>query len=267
VRGWSRLSRALTPAARGAFLVDNGGVYFSGDLAVVIDREVYLFGGYEDAGIDLFLAMIAPNRRGVILDVGCNAGTHSLRFAKVFEAVHAFDPNPALWDQFETNAALNRAGNISLHRLGLGLTEAQLPLYAIDSHNHGLGTFSESQQYDKPMIRIGEARVANGADYVRFLGIARVDAVKIDVQGFEGEVLTGLAPILERDRPIVWVEAGGNAADAIQTLDRLQAYFPYPVSVDHIEGYQRPLTHGYRLKPAAARLSYGDYIIRPAVGA
>ena len=108
-------------------MVDNGGTYFAGDLGVVIDREVYLFGGDERESIDLFLACVRTHRRGVILDVGCNAGTHSLRFAKAFARVHAFDPNPALWEQFKANAALNGADNITLHPLGVGAAEARLP--------------------------------------------------------------------------------------------------------------------------------------------
>jgi FkbM family methyltransferase len=245
-------------------VVNNGGTYFAGDLGVVIDREVYLFGGYERESIDLFLACALADRRGVILDVGCNAGTHSLQFAKAFATVHAFDPNPALWAQFEANAALNEASNITLHQLGLGQAEARLPLYAIDSDNHGLGTFSNSPQYDKPLIQIGEARVANGADYVRGLGIDRVDAIKIDVQGFEAEVLRGFASILERDRPLVWVEAGGRAAGAIQTQEQMQAFFPYRIAIAHIQGYRALLRYGARLAPAGEVLEIGDYIIRPA---
>jgi FkbM family methyltransferase len=265
LRGWPRLSRMLVPASsRGAFLVDNGGTYFTGDLGVMIDREVYLNGGYETENIDLFLASVAPDRRGVILDVGCNAGTHSLRFAKMFATVHAFDPNPALWDQFEANATLNGAGNITLHRVGLGQVEAKLPLYAIDSDNHGLGTFSDSPQYDKPLVQIGVARVANGADYVRDLGIDRVDAIKIDVQGFEGQVLRGFAPILERDQPLVWVEAGGQAAGAIQSPEQMQAFFPYKIAIAHIQGYRGLLSYGSRLAPAAELLESGDYIVKPA---
>lgn len=254
----------MPPSAHGAFLVDNRGIFFAGDLGVAIDREVYLHGGYESESIDLFLASVAADRRGLILDVGCNAGTHSLRFAKAFATVHAFDPNPALWAQFETNAALNGASNITLHRLGLGDTEAQLPLYAIDSDNHGLGTFSDSPQYDRPLIQIGEARVANGADYVQGLGIDRVDAIKIDVQGFEAEVLRGFAPVLARDRPLVWVEAGGEAAGAIRTPDQMQALFPYKIAITQIQGYRRLFSYGSRLAPAAEKLVSGDYLVRPA---
>jgi FkbM family methyltransferase len=264
VRGWTRLSRALTATARGRFTVRDRGLYFTGDLGVMIDREVYLSGGYEADCIDLFLSCAPPDRRGVILDVGCNAGTHSLRFAQAFQAVHAFDPNPGVWAQFQANAAINRQSNVFLHKVGLGRSEAQAAFYSIDGDNHGLGTFSDSPQYDRPLQRIATARLVNGADYLAALGVGRVDAVKIDVQGFEAEVLEGLRPVLERDRPLVWVEAGGQAAGAIRTLAQMRAGFPYPIAVAGLAGVRGLLTHRWRLAPTTAELTPGDYVVTAA---
>jgi len=242
-------------STRGRFTVVSRGLYFAGDLGVMIDREVYLNGGYEDDSINLFLSRAPAGRRGVILDIGCNAGTHSLRFSEVFKTVHAFDPNPRLWDQFEANMALNRRSNVTLHKVGVGLAEMDMPFYSIDGDNEGLGTFSDSPQYDRPLRLIGTAHVVNGAGYLRALGVERVDAIKIDVQGFEAAVLEGLRPVLERDRPLVWVEAGGEAAGAIRASHQMRAHFPYPVSVTCLKGFRGALTHGHRLEPFPPRLS------------
>lgn len=265
VRGWTRAADALAPrTTRGRFTVAHRGLYFTGDLGVMIDRDVYLNGWYEDDSIDLFLSCAPSNRRGVILDVGCNAGTHSLRFSQVFETVHAFDPNPRLWDQFETNVALNQRSNVVLHHVGLGRAEADAPFYAVDGDNDGLGTFSDSPQYDRPLRRIGTARIVNGADYLAQWGVGRVDAIKIDVQGLEAEVLDGLRSVLARDRPLVWVEAGGGATGAIHTSDQLRAHFPYPITITHLRGFRGALTHGRRLEAAAGALRPGDYLAAPA---
>ena len=92
---------------------------FAGDLGSYLDRQVYLFGGYESAQIRCFLSRIPAGRHRTILDVGANAGTHSLAFARVFETVLAFEPNPMLWPQFEQNMVLNGLTNVRLHKLGL----------------------------------------------------------------------------------------------------------------------------------------------------
>jgi len=40
------------------------------------------------------------------------------------------------------------------------------------------------------------------------LDISHIDAIKIDVQGLEFEVLTGLREVMARDRPVVWCDSG-----------------------------------------------------------
>lgn len=265
VRGWRRASTLLVPLdTSGAFTVANGHGVFTGDLGILIDREVYLHGGYETAAIEGFLARAPPGRRESILDIGANVGVHSLAFGRAFRVVHAFDPNPALWASFERNMALNGLANVTLHRMGLGRDEATLPLYDVAGRNAGLATFSATAQYDQPLTPIGQARVTSGDTVVGELGLARVDAIKIDVQGFEAEVLRGLCKTLARDRPLVWVEAGGEAGEAIRTLGQLRALFPYPIIAKLFRGERRWLTHGWRVEPAPDILPSGDYWITPS---
>src|SRR3954449_11550198 len=111
VTGWRRLALALAGDG-GSFVVTNDGIRFAGDMGSYIDRHLFLFGDYERDLIRLFLD--ACRRRGVILDIGANAGTHSMWFARVFRSVHAFEPNRLLWDQFAANQRLNQAANIEL---------------------------------------------------------------------------------------------------------------------------------------------------------
>jgi len=177
-RGWMRVVDSIVPASASAeFLVVNDGTAFAGNLRSFIDRNVYLFGNYEEQLIELFLSIVPPERRGIILDVGANVGTHSLRFARAFKRVHAFEPNPAVWAQFEKNVALNQLPNVMLHRVGLGDRGAQLPFYLTGKSNLGLGTFCHAEQYDTPLIEVGSASLVQGADYLAAHGVSGVDAL------------------------------------------------------------------------------------------
>ncbi len=119
LRGWQLLVNRLVPDHSASFTIRNGDTVFAGDIGSFIDRQVYLFGGYESAQIRCFLCHIPAERHGTILDVGANAGTHSLVFARIFETVHAFEPNPMLWPQFERNMVLNGLTNVRLNKLAL----------------------------------------------------------------------------------------------------------------------------------------------------
>lgn len=263
-RGWTRVVNSVVPGSiSGEFLVINDGLAFAGNLGSFLDRNVYLFGGHEGEEIELFLSLVPAERRGIILDIGANAGTHSLQFARAFGHVHSFEPNPALWAQFERNIALNQLSNVTLHRVGFADRDAQLPFYMIEKPNLGLGTFSNADQYDMPLIEVGSAPVVRGADYLANHGIGPVDAIKIDVQGLEVEAIRGLMPVLQRDRPYLWFELGSATRQVLCSREALKHLIPFRHEAWLVDLRRALLTHRVALAPAPADLPEGDYIITP----
>lgn len=268
LRGWERVVNVLAPQndATTPFTVANRGGIFAGDLSSFIDRRMYLFGGYEEDLIREFLSRIPTGRRGVILDVGANVGTHSLAFAQHFGQVHAFEPNPSLWSAFETNVRLNNLNTVQLHKVGLADREGELPFYLIEKNNFGLGTCSDVEQYDLPLKKIGTVRVEIGDSYLEAAGIQRVDAIKIDVQGFEAEVIRGLAKTLARDRPFVWLEVSESIAGAPNSYLALKSVFPYENTLLHFQPWRSGAFNTVRLQPARTEgLQPGDYLIVPDI--
>jgi len=253
VRGWRRLVATLSPPRDEPFGVTTDGVNYAGSLASYLDREVWFFGRYENDLINLFLAAVPLNRRRVCLDIGGNVGNHSLAFGQAFSTVHTFEPNPEVLAQLRHNVSLNSAMDICVHPIGLGNEDGEIPFYNIRNGNLGLGTFSPVEQYDQPLVRIGEAKIRRGDDVVRELEIGPVDAVKIDVQGLEPEVLRGLAKTLARDLPVVWLEVAAGTQSCMARLTDLEALFPYPISVSLMEGGT--------VKPV---LDTGNYLVYPA---
>jgi FkbM family methyltransferase len=226
---------------------------------------MYLFGEYEEDLIREFISAVPRGRRGTVLDIGANVGTHSLAFARHFRQVHAFEPNPQLWESFTRNIELNELDNVRLHKTGLGDQEAELPFYLIDKKNYGLGTFSKAEQYDLPLREVGRMKVAKGDGYTERAEIGPVDAIKIDVQGFELEVLTGLARLLERDRPFVWLEVGPDTASTVETLRALRNWFPFRNDIYRFERRRRGIRYSSQLRIAAeGLLQPSDYLVAPA---
>jgi FkbM family methyltransferase len=264
--GWERVVATLVPAdAAGRFVVVNSTGLFAGDLSSFIDRRMYLFGEYEQGSIGEFISKIPDDRRGTILDIGANVGTHSLAFAQHFGQVHAFEPNPNLWKHFERNIALNNLHNVQLHKVGLGGGDAELPFYLIDKKNYGLGTFSRIEQYDLPLKEVGRMTVVTGDGYIKSAHIAPVDAIKIDVQGFELEVVRGLADVLAKDRPFVWLEVSADTRATVQRSESLRGLFPFQSDLFRFEPHRSGgIFHSMRLRPASpGRLDAGDYLIAP----
>ena len=159
---------------------------------------------------------------------------------------------------------LNFLANVQLHQLGLADRDATLTLYMIDKPNYGLGTFSTADQYDLPLRAATTCAVRHASNYLRETGINMVDAVKIDVQGFEPEVLRGLHTVLERDRPLIWCEIGSGTLEKIETVAKLQALLPTGYQCYRFVEVSNWLVRSTVLKQTTSVLPSGDYLLMPA---
>ncbi len=255
----------LPKEVNGAFVVANrDGIRFAGDVSSFIDRQIYIFGSYEEKLLDAFLSIIPSDRRGVLLDVGANAGTHSLSLARHFSDIHAFEPNPHLWPSFERNIELNGVENVTLHKVGLANKNAELPFHLTDNNNFGLGTFSQIEQYDRPLKEVFTSTVVIGDDYLSRNQVSSVNAVKIDVQGFEMEVLRGLTATLKREQPIIWFEVGGGTLTEMGNGDVIPELIPFPHELFRFVPGNSLFSNSVSLVAVSdGAIERGNYIARP----
>ena len=265
VKGWRRLANRLLPSdVSGRFRVENQSTWVEGDLSSFLERELYLYGEYENLLIEKFLNLTVKTNQRTVLDIGANIGQHSMNFSVAFDQVHSFEPNPKLWHKFENNMSLNESLNVTLHQCGLANEDAEIPFYNIDNGNEGLGTFSDIEQYDQSLEMTGNLRVVRGDDFLRTIDIGQVDAVKIDVQGFEGEVLLGLQETIRATRPVVWLELGAATKMDLSSFDKVEEFFPYPIRLFQLEHSLRLMIRRINLKEfGAGELPIGDYIVCP----
>jgi FkbM family methyltransferase len=258
VRGWSRIAN-LVAEKHGRFVVSGKPISFEGDLGAHIDREVYLYGAYERDFIQLFID-VCPDK-SLVLDIGANVGNHSVLFAEVFRRVEAFEPNGVVWEQFEKNARMNGATNVTLHRIGLSDERTELPLYSAGEEHLGLATFVKDYPYGRPVRITSVARIEVLDDYLPALVPS---AVKMDVQGFEPNVLRGMRGILERSKPVVWVEFGAATLKAAASRKEVQQYFPYPIRMEKFVVRYGLLTRCVKLVPwNRDEIESGDYLVFP----
>ena len=136
----------------------------------------------------------------LVVDAGANVGNHTIFLAAVAGCrVEAFEPNASLAAAIRTSAALNGFGDrVHVHTLALGARP-------------GRGRFDVERPDNLGAQRLipdgGEIEIVT-LDSLRFEG--RVRALKIDVEGMELAVLDGAATLVERDRPVIYVECIGD---------------------------------------------------------
>ena len=161
------------------------------------------------------LAIIARYFRegGVFVDIGTNVGNHSIFIEKFCNPrrIINFEINPEAIDIFALNRRLNELKSCDIGFLGiaLGHVEGRATLMQPDPDNLGCTAIQPAAE--------GALRCLPG-DAV--LAARPVDLMKIDVEGTEMEVLSGLAQTLARWRPALFIEVDDqNGAAFTQWCD------------------------------------------------
>lgn len=198
------------------FECDFGGLRYGGSLASYIDWNVWFLGVYEPEVL-AFLVDAASQAGAVAVDVGANVGQHSLYLAPRVAQVVAFEPWPQARAAFMANLERNGLDNVDIRPVALGDIAADLQFFAPSTANLGTGSFVADVNRNLPS---GTLPVVRGDDALADL--TRIDVIKIDTEGFEAKVLTGLAGTLRRHRPAVLFEMSDAVALSVGGYDGLE---------------------------------------------
>lgn len=137
------------------------------------------------------------------VDVGANVGIYSYWLCRLARECHAFEANPQL------AARLTRFGqgrNLKVWPVALSDTAGQATLHIPMDPRTGLGRFGSASLVDH---KDGPDFLQVQVDQVRLdsLDLPKIGFLKIDVEGFELNVLLGAGAKVEADRPNVLIEA------------------------------------------------------------
>jgi FkbM family methyltransferase len=211
-KGLDRLLRLIQDpdtCASYRFEVDFFGQRYRGDLAHYIDWLVFCYGSSalsELSVLEAVTAQIRNHRDGPVnfVDIGANAGHHTLFMARLADMVLAFEPFPALQTLIEEKIAINKLNNVRLLPFALGENDTEMDYYPGIGANSGSGTFLPDAEKRKNVphkltIRRGDTLFDN-------LKVDRIDLMKVDVEGFEPSVFRGLREHIRRDRPVILTE-------------------------------------------------------------
>jgi len=159
---------------------------------------------YEGCTLPVFAHLAATSRQ--IVDVGANTGLFSLLAGSLYPGctVHAFEPFPPAADWLQANLRTNRLKNVHLRRAALSDYTGTLPLF----YNNALRlTQGASLQARQDRVNQVEVPVSRLDDYLAAEGVETLDLLKIDVEGYEPQVLAGVETTVRRCQPEIICEA------------------------------------------------------------
>lgn len=192
-----------------------------------IFQALYLSGTYEPCTAAVLRHLLRPG--DTVVDVGANVGLLTLlaaRWVTPQGRVISLEPSQREFERLEAHVRMNRLANVRAIRAAAGAEAGEAVLHVASAERSGLNTLEDSFMYAGTVEAYTETVPVLPLDeVVASAGVARVDVIKIDVEGGEHHVVAGARAILGRDRPALLIEIGAESArpghpgrESIETL-------------------------------------------------
>jgi FkbM family methyltransferase len=175
-----------------------------------------------------------------VIDVGANIGVTAVIAGLLASngSVLALEPVKDTFNYLSANIAQSKLENVKCLNLAAASMEGHVQL--VSRPGHSFASFVGYEAVLERYVGYDEERV-EAITLDRLIerdGIARVDFVKIDVEGFELEVLRGCSRLLEQSQPIVFLEANHYCLNIFRRIsmvdftEEILSYFPIVYAVD-----------------------------------
>jgi FkbM family methyltransferase len=162
--------------------------------------------------------------------------------------VVTFEPNPANFEELFYNVRLNRLTNVTLVPMALGRESRKMTLM-IDPVYPSRGTLAKNLQEEflkRGNARSVEVEVDSLDNQMRLHSLPSPNFVKIDVEGFEKDVLHGMAETIQAHKPDLFIETHGVMHKEIVEHLLSAGYSIYHVESDtNIVSFDSPMVLGH----------------------
>ena len=184
-------------------MLNRNGIAMRVDMSDYIGH--YLFFGFADSGMDKLFSLCKAD--STVLDVGANIGWTVLNMANIARQgkVLGFEPDPYNFERCSQNMLLNDFKNGSAYPLGLGNENRAMNIEIRTISNRGGNRIAPGRSGDTRMVE-----VVRLDDFSLALELPKIDLIKIDVEGYELNVLRGAERLLKKHKPILFLELDDN---------------------------------------------------------
>ncbi|MEL6534040.1 MAG: FkbM family methyltransferase [Bacteroidota bacterium] len=196
-----------------------------------VSRALMYYGVYEPASTAILPRFVKQG--DYCLDIGANAGYFSVQMGKLIGPkgkIMGFEPSPDFYDRLQTHIELNQISDrIKTIRAGLSDEPGTLTLVQAGCnasfYQGALVTDNEENaklpRHESPILVLDE--------YWKELGWDKLDFVKLDVEGFEANVLAGGQKVFSTYKPSFLIEFNRELYENIgssfdHVLDHLESW-------------------------------------------
>lgn len=200
------------------------------------DQEALFLNALEyEAPVFRWLEANVAATYDLILEVGANAGVYSVFFDALFKAgpvattrrIVSFEPSPEAYARLVANMVANKTNHVVAYQAAVGERSGLQVFYEPIGHLTNGSLLREFSQIFTGDIEETVVVVLAAPELEHWVSRAARTLVKIDVEGFEPELLAALGPLLQRHRPDLLIEVLPFTLDKLNADPVLMTYDKY----------------------------------------
>jgi len=153
------------------------------------------------------LSIFLANKEGVIIDIGANIGLYMVKLKSLdFDRdYYGFEPNPACNYYLQELVDANDYTNVRLFPFALSNSRELKRFYARPKGDK-MGSLHDYARPGELKNKSFDLVTFPGDEFIDLLDLEAICVMKIDVEGYELEVLQGIKDTLLKYRPYVYCE-------------------------------------------------------------
>ena len=230
-RGKRRIGRIIMKLSgmsskSGIVVKTKAGEFYLPNLKDMISIDLFINGYYEKGLVDMLKNNIPPN--GVLIDVGANIGSIAIPLSKMRQDIRiiAVEASPWIFKVLKRNITANNASNITAVNYAVFSESGKtIPIYA-PKDLFGKGSLKAVYTQDAEMVE-----TITIDDIKKQFNVSVIHFIKVDVEGFEASVFSGMSEFTIADKPKIifefseWAEvAAGFMAREAQSIIVAKGY-------------------------------------------
>jgi FkbM family methyltransferase len=212
ISNYIRKSRGLIGLKSRVLDIKRNGLYWNLDLREAIDFCLYISGEYEPQLLKTYSKLI--KRNSIILEVGANIGVHTLPMANLLTGpgqVHAFEPTNFAIKKLKANLELNPTleKKVSIHKVFISqnkqsiLPELLSSSWDLEKPLHHRQRNPQDKGFSHSTIGAKSNSIDSWCEQEK---LDKVCIIKVDVDGYEVDVLKGSIKTIHKFKPTLLLE-------------------------------------------------------------
>lgn len=183
--------------------IGNTKVFYDPTLSA-IGQRIYFDGAFEETYLKICSQYL--KRDSIIFDIGANIGIHSVFFSNIAldGKIYSFEPSLSTYQLLLKNTFSHK----NIIPINSAVSDQTSITRFFDCDDNALSSLKDTQRsniqstYDVLCYKLD--------DFLDFFPISKLDFIKIDVEGFEYEVLRGMKNAVMKFKPIIFCEVYGG---------------------------------------------------------